>query len=90
MFTAFRALTITTPSFPRSSNRPSNALLSRLRPAVPVLLKQFSSELKTVTEISLTPLIKLIIGETAGGPRSDEGSHDGDHAQVRLAFIHHF
>ncbi|KAI0266915.1 hypothetical protein BGY98DRAFT_1102363 [Russula aff. rugulosa BPL654] len=35
-----------------------------------LMLKQFLSELKTETKISLTPLIKLIIGETAGGPRS--------------------
>ncbi|KAI0264318.1 hypothetical protein BGY98DRAFT_616944 [Russula aff. rugulosa BPL654] len=58
---AFRALTlITTPLLPPcSSNRSPNAPLSRLR-----------SALKTETKISLTPLIKLIIGETAGGPRS--------------------
>ncbi|KAI0276218.1 hypothetical protein BGY98DRAFT_935195 [Russula aff. rugulosa BPL654] len=35
-----------------------------------LLLKQFSSELKTETEVSLTPPIKLIICETPGGPRS--------------------
>ncbi|KAI0281240.1 hypothetical protein BGY98DRAFT_1094994 [Russula aff. rugulosa BPL654] len=38
-----------------------------------VLLKRFSSELKTEIKVSLTPLIKLILafGKTAGGPWSE-------------------
>jgi Guanine nucleotide exchange factor in Golgi transport N-terminal len=67
LFTAFRGLTlITTPPLPSAPQNERSAFL--LAPGgtriVFLLLKQFSSELKTDAEVILTLLIKLIGGET--------------------------
>jgi hypothetical protein len=87
VFTAFRAHTIiTTPVLPPA---PQYTLLTLRFPACPPwrpcclpLAQAILLELETEAEVILTPLIKLIIGETGAGRASawvDEGAHDGDY-----------